>query len=313
MAGFPANSRNLACVLPFCTIQSASFTGRSSAWSEHLLWEQEVAGSNPVAPIDSGFRFPGGISPATLEVGHEQPQREPLIPVRPDAGSFRSLVALDRSEGRYLVELPDLHGAFDILVSLRGPENLCLDLIDCRDLVVRAAAHAADGFVAALERAWAPLREAGQGATTWIPFYHRELAYVPSCDFWCLVSEADARDIALPTIRREMEPMRRSIFHLDGPQALRHLDLLLALPDLHAVQWVYGAGNGPAAQWIEVYRRIRAAGKGAQVVCEDGDDALAVLQAVGPEGLFFSIERPFPDSAFAEAFLETFAKAARSA
>src|SRR5258708_7683967 len=30
---------------------SESITGRSSAWLERLVWDQEVAGSNPVAPI----------------------------------------------------------------------------------------------------------------------------------------------------------------------------------------------------------------------------------------------------------------------
>ena len=32
---------------------ASSLTGRSSAWLERLVWDQEVAGSNPVAPMIS--------------------------------------------------------------------------------------------------------------------------------------------------------------------------------------------------------------------------------------------------------------------
>ena len=35
-------------------LKTAKRTGRSSAWLERLVWDQEVAGSNPVAPIRRG-------------------------------------------------------------------------------------------------------------------------------------------------------------------------------------------------------------------------------------------------------------------
>ena len=39
----------LACRV-VCAILRSSLSERSSAWLEHLVWDQDVAGSNPVAP-----------------------------------------------------------------------------------------------------------------------------------------------------------------------------------------------------------------------------------------------------------------------
>jgi histidinol dehydrogenase len=157
------------------------------------------------------------------------------------------------------------------------------------------------------------LQEAGMGSTSWIPFYHTGRAYIPSCDFWCMVSPDTARDLILPDILAEMQPMERSIFHLDGPQALRHLDLLLGIPSLKAVQWVFGAGNGPAGRWIDVYRKIIAAGKGVQVLADDAADALAVLRAVGPEGVWLQVGEPFENRRAAESFLNDVRSLSRTA
>lgn len=217
--------------------------------------------------------------------------------------------ALDAFAGEALVGIADLHGNYDILAALRDPQMLCLDLVD-EPAGVRAAAGAAGrAYVAGLRRLHERISAAGQAvSTTWVPYCHRGLAYVPSCDFWCMVGPAMAERIILPSIVAEIEPMQRSIFHLDGPRALPHLDLLLGLPQLDAVQWVFGAGNGPASSWIDVYRRIRAAGKSVQVLAQTPADALSVLEALGPPGVWLCVAEPFDTVAEAEAFIEQAAR-----
>ena len=221
--------------------------------------------------------------------------------------------ALSVAGGRFLVGVTDLHGNYDLLAALRDPEALCVDLIDCPQRVQAAGRAAVQAYLECFRRLQSRIAAAGMGTTTWCRFYHEGPAYIPSCDFWCLVSGQIARDLILPNVLAETQPLERSVFHLDGPQALRHLDLLLAAPALHAVQWVYGTGQGRASDWLDVYRRIRAAGKSAHVVCEDPADALTVLGAVGPAGLWIQVHHPFDSVASAEAFVRDVERASRRA
>ncbi len=192
-------------------------------------------------------------------------------------------------DNRFLVGMSDLHGSFDILAALRDPEELCMDMVDCPELVAKAGLHVAEGYVEAFKRNYARAAKAGQGSTTWCPLYHPGPAYVPSCDFWCMVSPEVAERYILPTLLIEMKAFERSLFHLDGPDALRHLDLVLDLPGLNALQWVFGTGHGPAARWLDVYRRSLAKGKAVQVLAESPADALEVLEALGPRGLWLTV------------------------
>ncbi len=213
--------------------------------------------------------------------------------------------AAERFAGRYYVAMPDLHGSFDILAGVRGPENVCLDLMDEPELVRRASLHASRAYVEAYRRLYQRLTALGQPSTTWCSYLHTGPAYIPSCDFWCLVSKEIAQEYVRPTIELEMAPLERSIFHLDGPQALHHLDLMLRLPGLNAVQWVFGSGHGPAAKWIDVYRRCLAAGKALQILADDPADALTVLRELGPDGLWLTICTPFANTDEATDFLDT--------
>ena len=88
---------------------------------------------------------------------------------------------------------------------------------------------------------------------------------------------------------------------MDGPGALQHLESLLSIKELKAVQWVYGAGHGRASDWMHVYKRCQAAGKGIQVglAVEELDYFMENLK---PEGMWISLSG-VQDREHAEALL----------
>jgi len=252
--------------------------GETTSWAEHCLTDPEQWDDYASQEVDFANRY--------WQFTEEMTKQ-----------------ALDRCDGRYLVGIADLHGSYDMLSGLRDPQMLCMDLLDCPDKIFAAGMQASEIYVEALERNYKLMEQAGMGSTCWTAFYHHGIAYVPSCDFWCLVSREVVEELILPTVQREMQAMDRTIFHLDGPDALRHLDFLLEMPDLNAVQWVYGAGNGPAANWIETYKRILDAGKSIQVMAETPQDALTCLEALGPKGVWCTIDQPMTNEAECRAFL----------
>ena len=78
---------------------------------------------------------------------------------------------------------------------------------------------------------------------------------------------------------------------------------MLELDNLTGIQWVYGAGAGPAGRWIDVYRRIQDAGKCLQVVGYCGlDEFKALAPHLKPQGLGFWPIGVFP-RAEAEEFI----------
>lgn len=189
------------------------------------------------------------------------------LPFREDSFYWQKILEmtdalLTAGKGRFYVGLTDLHVGGDCLAALRGPENLALDLIERPDDVKRALNRITDDYLALFDRYYAVLAQAGQACTTWLGWTSTCKWYVPSNDFSCMVSPAMFNEFFLPGIIRECESVEASVYHLDGPNALQHLDTLLEIPTLNAVQWVWGAGHGRASDWIPVFQRCQAAGKG---------------------------------------------------
>jgi len=108
-------------------------------------------------------------------------------------------------------------------------------------------------------------------------------------DFSYLISTKMFDEFFLPFIAEQTELVERTIYHLDGPGAVRHLDSLLALPHLDAIQWVPGAGAQPAMEWLPLLKRIQAADKSVFVYCEK-THVKKLVQELNPVGLMLVVE-----------------------
>jgi hypothetical protein len=108
-------------------------------------------------------------------------------------------------------------------------------------------------------------------------------------DFSCMMSAEMFDEYLLPFIAEQTEMVERTIYHLDGPGAIQHLDSLLALPDLDGIQWVPGAAGAPATAWIDLLKHVQDAGKLVYAYC-DVSHVQHLLAELRPEGLMLIVE-----------------------
>ncbi|MBI5092205.1 MAG: trimethylamine corrinoid protein 2 [Candidatus Hydrogenedentes bacterium] len=210
---------------------------------------------------------------------------------------------LEAGRGKFYTGLTDLHPGADAVAAFRDPQRLNLDLLEYPDDVKRLLDRVEREYFRVFDYFYDKLSGAGQAIATWAGIVSSKKWYVPSNDFSCMVSEAMFEEFFISGIEAEIRHMEASIYHLDGPQALRHLDRLLAIPELNAIQWVYGAGNGRATDWIPIYRRCQNAGKGIQLFGVTQEDLDILMANLRPEGIWMSADG-IRDRATAEEFLK---------
>jgi len=193
--------------------------------------------------------------------------------------------AVQDSHGDYIVGITDLHTGTDGLVSLRGPERLCMDIFDNPRQVKKRINEIFKVYKTMYEKLDKIISLHQEGTSTWMGVWHPEKRWYPiSSDFSCLICKDDFEEFVIPGIMDEIDYFDESIYHLDGPGALHHLDRILKIEKLSGVQWVYGEGQPTARYWIDVLKKIQDAGKLIQIHCVAGD-IKPLCEALRPEGL----------------------------
>jgi hypothetical protein len=216
-------------------------------------------------------------------------------------------LSLERGKGKWVTALC-CHGGVngDILVALRGPDNLCLDAVDDPEGVRLAANYLSSFYPAIYGDIYGRLAAAGCPISAEGELSRCRTGRI-GCDFLCMISAEMGRETVYESIAADIDALDRAYFHLDSEGALRHLDFILSQPKVAGVQWVYGVNRGPAVKWAHVYTRLQAAGKALEILPVDVADALALMKHLRPEGAWFKFLDPLPE-ADAEYFLSEVGK-----
>lgn len=198
----------------------------------------------------------------------------------------------ERAQGRYLVGLPDLMEGLDVLASLRGSDTVLLDMLLDPDGLEAQVKQVNSVYFEVFDKLYELIREGDEMAFCYFSLWAPGPCSKFQCDLSVMISEDDFRRFVQPYLREQCQRIPYSLYHLDGVDAIRHLDAILEIPELKAVQWTpgYGQPQGGDPCWYDLYRRIKAAGKAVMPCWVKPEELKPLLDAVGPEGLNIELD-----------------------
>ncbi|MDR3709321.1 MAG: hypothetical protein P4L33_13555 [Capsulimonadaceae bacterium] len=169
--------------------------------------------------------------------------------------------AMDRWQGQVLVAMPDLGGNLDIVQSFVTAERLLLELYDNPGEVLRLLWEEHDLWHRVYQEINEVLQPVNPGYSDWLGVYSDRPSYVLQCDFSYMIGPDSFRKFVAPELAATCKRIDHTMYHLDGPGELPHLDQLLAIAELGGIQWVPGGANPDVQEWPEVNGKIGASGK----------------------------------------------------
>jgi len=187
--------------------------------------------------------------------------------------------------GRFLIATAGTGTGGDYIHTMRGAERLCLDVLEQPSKIQTALDTYYPLWIGLLEEFYDITTERGVGLTQGtVPAWSSRPYIVAHCDFSAMISTDHFRAIFLPEIERHAATVGRCVFHLDGPDVAKHLDAILEIPDIQAIQWVPGAGMASTLSWVPMLQDIQRRGRSLEVICP-ASDVLPMCEALRPEGL----------------------------
>ncbi len=185
---------------------------------------------------------------------------------------------LQIGRGKFLIGFPDLIEGLDTLAAMRKSDMLLTDLVERPDWVKGCLDQITECYFRFYDRLYDMIRDEIGGSLYWVWAPGRTVKL--QCDFSAMISPEMFAEFMIPVLKEMTERISYSLYHWDGPTALRHHDHLLSLPRLNVIQWTPGAGVEPPQhrRWWGYYHKTIEAGKGVYIHVPGDEETIRSLK-----------------------------------
>ena len=197
-----------------------------------------------------------------------------------------------KAQGHYYVGMPDLMEGLDVLAAIKGTDKVLLDTVMQPEVLERQMQQINDIYFQVFDELYDIIREGDEMAfcyfSSWAPGKMSKL----QSDISTMISVDDYRRFVQPFIREQCQKIDYTLYHLDGVGAMHHLDALLEIKELNAIQWTPGVGEpqGGSPKWYDLYKKILAGGKSIMACWVTLDELRPLLDNIGGEGVHIEMD-----------------------
>lgn len=205
-------------------------------------------------PMTTWFDHPMDDEPDIEQIGFRSPEIH-----QKQKDTIAKLLKLSKND--YMVTVSDNAGIVDALAEVRGPENLLMDMLAEPEFVEEAVQKLLPIYKQTEKELLDMVHDNNQGsAILWQLWAPKRLAQM-QCDLSVMISNEMFNRFVMPELEELTSFLDYPLYHMDGMEQIRHLDSLLSLKKLRAIQWSKVDGQPSPVEFIPVFQQMQKAGK----------------------------------------------------
>lgn len=173
----------------------------------------------------------------------------------------------------FLIGIPDIMENIDVLASMRGVQDLIFDMIDIPDEITKRLNQVQEIYMEYYNRFYDIVKEEEGCCYTVFQIWGKGRTAKIQCDFSALMAPYQFDEFIEDELRKQARKLDNVLYHLDGPDAIKHVPSLMKIEEIDALQWTSGdhGPDGTIEEWYPIYDQAVEAGKGLWIKVYTGN------------------------------------------